>query len=215
MQTKLIIIDAGGVLHPDSDLGGANQFRLHALTSWAPEKLDELQDHERLNQGDIALDTVFEQIIANTLSPKLTMTQLLDTYREGIALYPDAADMLRYLIAGGHRVVLLTNNSAVGVLHTKNLLQQEALSTITVYGSAEMKINKPHVDAFQYVCQQEKIKPENCLFIDDRVANLDVAKQLGMNTIEFRRPSNEVEDAKRSVAACMQRLVASGMCLKS
>lgn len=210
MEAKLIIIDAGGVLHPDSDLGGANQFRLHELTTWAPEKLDELQDHERLNQGEIALDTVFEKIIANTAFP-ITMTTLLDIYREGIALYPAAADMLRSLIAGGHRVVLLTNNSAVGVLHTKNLLQQEALSMITVYGSAEMKINKPHVDAFRYVCKQEQIEPEACLFIDDRVANLDVAKQLGMNIIEFHRPSNGVEDAKRSVAACMQRLKASGI----
>jgi len=155
METKLIIIDAGGVLHPDSDLGGANQFRLHELTTWAPEKLDELQDHERLNQGEIALDAVFEKIIANTAFP-ITMTTMLDTYREGIALYPAAADMLRSLIAGGYRVVLLTNNSAVGVLHTKNLLEQEALSMITVYGSAEMKINKPHIDAFRYVCKQRR-----------------------------------------------------------
>ena len=203
MKRKLIIIDAGGVLHPDSDLGGSNQFRLHQITTWEPAKLDALQDHDRLNQGDIALETVFENIITNTSHPTLTMPSLLNAYRDGIAFYPGAVDMLRQLIVCDYRVVLLTNNSDVGVLHTKSLLQQEALSMIKVYGSAEMKMSKPHVNAFRYVCEQEKIEPEACLFIDDREPNLDVAKQLGMATIAFRRPNDERDDAIISMSACM------------
>lgn len=202
----LIIIDAGGVLHPDSDLGGVNQTRLHDLTKWTPQQLDAIQNHEQLNQGQIPLDSVFEKIVSDTPNLELSIEQLRTTYQAGIRFYPGAADMLRHLIACGHKVVLLTNNSDVGVLNTKTLLEQEALPMITVYGSAEIKINKPDPDAFQYVCREEQVKPKDCLFIDDRRANLDVAEQMGMATIEFRRPLDE-EDAATSIAACLQTLI--------
>lgn len=202
----LIIIDAGGVLHPDSDLGGANQTRLHNLTKWTPAQLDAIQNHEQLNQGLIPLNSVFEKIISDTPTQQLSIEQLREAYLAGIRFYPGAADMLRHLIACGHKLVLLTNNSDEGVDHTKALLEQEALSMITVYGSAEIKINKPAPDAFQYVCREEQINPKDCLFIDDRRANLDVAEQMGMATIEFRRPLDE-NDAVISIATCLQTLV--------
>ena len=206
MFIKLIIIDAGGVLHPDSDLGGSNQTRLHDLTQCDPTTLDALQDHEQLNLGNISLYTLLEKIVSMTTTHPLSVDQLKKTYLEGISFYPGAADLLRHLIACGHKIVLLTNNSDIGVLHTKSLLLQEELPMIQVYGSAEIRINKPSPEAFLYVCEQEDVHPQNCLFIDDRTANLNVAEQLGMTTLEFQRPA-DLEQAFTSINACIQTLV--------
>ena len=207
MLPKLIIIDAGGVLHPDSDLGGINQAKLHDLSQWDPAKLDALQDHEQLNLGNIPLRSVFETIITNTPNPPFTLHQLEKAYLEGISLYPGAANLLRHFITCGYKIVLLTNNSDVGVSHTKSLLQQEALPMITVYGSAEIHINKPSSEAFLYVCNLEKVDPRNCLFIDDRVANLTVAEQLGMRSLAFQRPIDHSQ-AIDSMESCLQALIA-------
>lgn len=202
----LILIDAGGVLFPDSDLGGTNQKLLHDLTQWTPAQLDALQDHEQLNLGRLSLDRVFEKIVADTPKLSLSVEQLRKAYQAGLDFYPGIVDMLRHLLASDHKIVLLTNNSDVGVRHTKALLAQEGFPLITVYGSAEMHISKPDVEAFRYVCREEQTEPKYCLFIDDRRANLDVAEELGMATIEFQRPEM-IENAHLSIISCMKALV--------
>lgn len=209
---EMIIIDAGGVLHPDSELGLSNQIPLHVLTGLAPDELDNFQNHELLNTGNISFRSVLEHIITvmQTRLKPISAEELLKIYLDNISFYHNAADMLRHLIATGYKVVLLTNNSDVGVLHTKNLLAQAGLSMINVYGSAEMKLAKPSPDAFLYVCQKEHVQPEACLFIDDRTSNCDIARTLGMLAIEFKHPM-DLYTAAHSVDDCMSTLVDMGI----
>lgn len=204
---KMIIVDAGGVLQPDSKLGLACQAELHTLTGLAPTLLDELQDHDKLNGGAMPLSKLFEEIALMSLTkPKPTVEQLLESYLDGISHYQESIDMLRHLVAMDYKVVLLTNNSDVGVLHTKNLLMQAGLPMITVYGSAEIGISKPNPEAFLHVCRTEKVDPQDCLFIDDCERNRLVAKELGMSTIAFERPEDS-SAALQSVNQCMDQLI--------
>lgn len=201
---KLLIFDAGGVLHPDSDLGSSNQATFHQLTSLSPKELDRMQDHTRLNTGAISFHSLLNHISQQMRNP-ISKDVLLSTYLSNIQFYPKVTAMLRYVLNARHRVVLLTNNSDVGVGHTKSLLKQAGLSNITVYGSAEMKIAKPSREAFLYVCEAEKVAPETCLFIDDRDFNHHTANSLGMRSVWFKRPI-DFETASDSVNECLQTL---------
>jgi len=204
---KLIILDAGGVLHPDSELGLPNQAELVELTGLSPEELSVYQeDHIALNSGERSLHEVFERIARDSRKePKPTADELIEVYKRGITLYPGASEMIRDLYEAGYQVVILTNNSDIGVANTKELLKREGFEDIPVYGSAELHLIKPDPRIFEQVCASEKVKPDECWFVDDREENRAVARELGMTTIDFIRPSTSVE-AALAVNACRDEL---------
>jgi putative hydrolase of the HAD superfamily len=39
--------------------------------------------------------------------------------------------------------------------------------------------------------------PEECVFVDDRGLNLEIPKELGMHTIQFKNPAQMREDLAR------------------
>lgn len=53
--------------------------------------------------------------------------------------------------------------------------------------SGDAGIRKPDRRIYELICDKLKSKPENCLYIDDRVKNLLPAKELGMRVIRFAR----------------------------
>jgi HAD superfamily hydrolase (TIGR01509 family) len=56
----------------------------------------------------------------------------------------------------------------------------------TAYYSHEIKQRKPDKKAFEYVLKQSGLKPEETLFIDDSLPNIEGAKEAGLQTIHLR-----------------------------
>jgi len=54
--------------------------------------------------------------------------------------------------------------------------------------SYEMEMKKPDLEIYQQVANELHAKPEECLFIDDLVENIEGAKQVGYDTIRFINP---------------------------
>lgn len=51
--------------------------------------------------------------------------------------------------------------------------------------SGDLKIQKPDERIFQITIEQLGCRAEDCLYVDDREGNLDVASKIGMNTVLF------------------------------
>jgi len=51
-----------------------------------------------------------------------------------------------------------------------------------------MKMSKPDKEIYLQLLKEENLLPENAIFIDDLKANIDSAKELGINT--FLHQSN-------------------------
>lgn len=51
--------------------------------------------------------------------------------------------------------------------------------------SSEEKIIKPDRAIYERICQKYKLKPEECLFADDRIENVEAAQRFGMQAICF------------------------------
>lgn len=56
---------------------------------------------------------------------------------------------------------------------------------ILISGGA--KCRKPDKEIFRIFLRTAKIAPEECIFVDDKLSNLQAASELGMNTIRFVR----------------------------
>lgn len=66
-----------------------------------------------------------------------------------------------------------------------------------VFLSYKLKAVKPSKGIYQAVMKKMKVKPEEVLFIDNKEANLMVARQLGIKCIQFNNNAQLVTEFKR------------------
>jgi len=59
-----------------------------------------------------------------------------------------------------------------------------------IFASYNVKFAKPDPRFFEHMLKETGIKPEECVFIDDREENVKVAKKLGMKAIVFKNPED-------------------------
>ena len=96
-------------------------------------------------------------------------------------------DMVMRLRQEGYRVILLSN--------TNPFMMEWAMSDDfdkkghsidfyfdSIYLSYQVKIMKPHPSFFMHVLMNEKILPEETLFVDDGSRNVAAASQMGIKT---------------------------------
>ena len=57
--------------------------------------------------------------------------------------------------------------------------------------SAEEGIKKPDPKIFLLACEKLKVKPEECLFMDDSLENVESAQKMGMKIIWWNREENK------------------------
>lgn len=62
--------------------------------------------------------------------------------------------------------------------------------------SAEVKARKPDKEIFQLMLGKLKVKPEESIFIDDFIENIEGAKILGINTILFKNTEETIHQIK-------------------
>jgi putative hydrolase of the HAD superfamily len=64
--------------------------------------------------------------------------------------------------------------------------------------SCEIGINKPDTEIYFYCIDKIGVSPNDCLFVDDSLDNVDGAKKIGMNTIHFISFEHFSEELKRN-----------------
>ena len=60
--------------------------------------------------------------------------------------------------------------------------------------SYQMNAEKPHREAYQQVSEALQLDAQACLFIDDKLENVEAAKKIGMDALDFKSPSQLVEE---------------------
>jgi putative hydrolase of the HAD superfamily len=56
-----------------------------------------------------------------------------------------------------------------------------------VYFSSDIGMRKPDGEAFEYVCKQNQLNPENVLFVDDSPQHVEGAKSVGIDAILLQK----------------------------
>lgn len=102
-----------------------------------------------------------------------------------------------------YRTFLLSNINPIHYEYIMNYLKKEFgfdgndhLFEKTYY-SHLVGLRKPDTEIFEKVLQENGLKPEETLFIDDVQANLEPAKALGINTFMIKAPDTIQDFIKR------------------
>lgn len=108
-------------------------------------------------------------------------------------------DLLRRL-RQKYRLILLSNTNAIHVESFQQYMHQTFKEDIlqtnfhTVYYSQEIGMRKPGREIYEYVLQQQGIRPEETIFFDDRPENLTEPQKLGLQTYQVNFNKLSIND---------------------
>ena len=186
---KTIIFDMGGVIITLDNEEAGKRFVELGL-----ENFNELMNPYKQNgiNGDLEEGKLSEEEYRNEMSRMLGRVVTFDELRHCWLGYvkevpASKLQILRDLKKRGYRVVLLSNTNP----YMSSFTDSEEFSGDghpigdyfdAMYRSYEVKYMKPDESFFRYVLSEERILPEEALFVDDGPRNVAAASELGIHT---------------------------------
>jgi len=65
------------------------------------------------------------------------------------------------------------------------------------FSSCYLRLRKPHAEIYRLALKITQCAPEECILVDDRGLNLECARELGMNTIQYKNVAQLREELAR------------------
>ena len=93
------------------------------------------------------------------------------------------------------KIIIATNHVSYVKEYILNNLDNNYLDDIII--SAEINKIKPNKDFYNYILNKHKIKPQELLFLDDNINNINGAKELGINTIKVDKRTNLLKEIEK------------------
>ena len=113
----------------------------------------------------------------------------------GLALWPQMTNLVKKLKKQGYTVPVLTNVTKTMVKYNRMKGRYKLFKP--VFLSCYIGQRKPSPAIFIYVLKKLKIKPNECIFIDDNESYLKGAQTVGIKTILFKNYSQTVDELRR------------------
>ena len=96
----------------------------------------------------------------------------------------------------GYKTALLSNMHADMASHVRQAFKWIARLNVPIL-SCELKIVKPSAEIYTRSLEKLGLAPQEAIFIDDRIVNVEAARKVGLNTVHFA----SVEQLKKDLAA--------------
>lgn len=112
-----------------------------------------------------------------------------------LELWPGMVDLVKKIKKAGYKVPLLSNVLRKMALYNRNKGRYSLFRPLFL--SYKIRARKPFPKIFKHALKKLRVRPEECLFIDDQISYLEGAKPLGIKTILFKNHSQLVRDLKR------------------
>lgn len=95
-----------------------------------------------------------------------------------------------------YKIYLLSNHAKEWYNSQNKKLKLEELFD-GIMTSFQAKIAKPDIRIYKLLLEKFKLKPKECLFIDDQKENLMPARKLGIKTIPYLSPAQLKQELKK------------------
>ncbi|MDB4939739.1 MAG: haloacid dehalogenase superfamily protein subfamily variant 3 with third motif having or [Candidatus Doudnabacteria bacterium] len=176
---KYIIFDIGNVLIVDTEFVFEKVFHLNKLSDDARDEYKGMI--HQTERGDKPVRELLKTII-RSFDLSLTETEV-ETFLTSSALIKPMWKLATSLTRD-YPIAILTNNQKGWPEKMANNLKV-SFNKFKMFNSAEIKLRKPGSEIYEYVTKKLKAKPEEIVFIDDRIYNLVEPKKIGWHTIRF------------------------------
>jgi len=202
-KIRTVIFDLGGVII-DLDLDSTIKA-FTSLLDGRPTELDNLhfgntffQQHER---GQIDNEDFRNQIRLLSKSP-LSDESIDKAWNTMLLRIPKNRIDLVLALKKTHRVMILSNTNQIHIERLNRMLEEstghKSLDIVfdQVYYSYRLKMRKPEPGIYELVLNENRLKPEETLFLDDNMENLEAAGKLGIQICHINNPNKIFETFK-------------------
>lgn len=138
---------------------------------------------DQLLLGKITEDEYWN-LISKKNSWEIPIDDLKNAVRKNFQEIKGTRKIIEKLKQNGYKLGLLSNHAKEWVEYCEIKYNYHQLFHNILY-SYEVKLSKPSKDIFLVLFKRLNVKAKDCLFIDDNKKNVEIAKELGMQTIHF------------------------------
>ena len=105
--------------------------------------------------------------------------------------YKDGQQLLKYFKNKGFNIYILSNYAKEGFQYCyENNDCFKLVDGIVV--SADVKMIKPNIKIYKYLLNKYHLNKEECIFIDDRIKNVEASFQVGIKAIQYLHNNDEI-----------------------
>lgn len=193
--SRWLIFDLGGVV-VDFDPEAA----WFAYAQRAPDKEQAIRDlvadpegpRARLSEGRISADEYFAEV------DRVLEMQVDKGEHRAIdvsILLGERSEMVKVLEALKGQVRLACFSNTHGLHWDHMLANYRCMDLFEVQMASHLVwVRKPAARAFELACERLEAAPEDCVFIDDSIENVEAARHIGMVGLHFRGPGQLLQD---------------------
>ncbi|MGE7773293.1 HAD family hydrolase [Chitinophaga sp. NPDC101104] len=195
-----IIFDLGGVILNIDISRTARAFEALGLDNFGKHYS---QAHVSTLFNDLETGRVSEQEFVDKMKCVLpegtTDQQVIDAWNALLLDYPVARLQLLQQLRNHYDLFLLSNTNAIHMKAFNKILERErgipslAAFFDKTYYSHLMGCRKPEPEAWQMVLDENGLKPEHTLFIDDTLPNVEAARALGIQSVHLQSPGTVLD----------------------
>lgn len=206
-EIKNIVFDLGGVVLNIDFALTIDAFVNLGVKDFAQlyEKSHQDPIFDKLDKGLINPEE-FRNEIRKILKLDLTDSQIDSAWNAILLDFPPENIRLLSELKKSHRNFLLSNTNAIHYpVYTETLHNNFGIADLSMlfektYFSFQVGLRKPDKEIFELLLNENKLIPEQTLFIDDSLPNIETASKLGIQTLLFN-PEKDI--LTNSVSKCI------------
>lgn len=198
---KNIVFDIGNVLvtfHPSKYF--QKHFQNASKTKYLCDTVFQHEAWERYDQGIYSMDDLHFVYQAAYPRDYHDISYILDHWLYLMELMEESFTYLKELKKRGFHIYLLSNISKDSADYLKQTMPffEEVDGAVLSY---EKKVNKPSAEIYHHLLEQYQLLPEETIFFDDNLKNIEQAKQMQIHGILF----TDIKQAKCIAEALIER----------
>jgi len=190
-----IIFDFGAVfIDLNKEATNSNALALFKLKEW-PEKV--VKQNILYEQGLITTEAFLEFYTENF--PQLSKDEVIENWNSILADFPKKRlEFIKKLASEEkYKLILLSNTNDLHInwiIENIPFYEDFKKQFDVFYLSHEIKLRKPNAEIYEFVLNENNLKAEDCLFIDDTKANTDAAAKLGIHVWNIDETKEDITD---------------------
>ena len=197
MNINTIIFDLGGVIVNLNE--GATVEELVRLAPARAQTIEQAYKHAQFFKSyemGLMTDEEFRTCIRELLGVDVRDQEIDTAWNAMLGDIPVERLQLMTRLRSRYNVMVLSNTNAIHVKSFNQTIQQVSgkpdLTSFAdrVFFSHELNLRKPHVEIYQKVIELAGIVAHEAIFLDDKLDNLNGARQAGLRTLHIAKPDD-------------------------
>ena len=136
------------------------------------------------DRGSLSSEELLEGFISHAPAYEDQIRRAYETVGKTIALMPHTIAWVREMKERGYRLYILSNYAERTFEQPRDQMEFLKFMDRTVF-SFQCRMIKPEPEIYQYLCSRYDLIPEESIFLDDCLENVEAARGCGIHGIVF------------------------------